>query len=157
MPKAITLYACEICDQEYETEEDARKCESRGRDEERFTIGDVVVLDRYPFGWYDGDRAWVENFDEVGKRLNCATFCRSCCYRFYYVVTAIDRDDRDPHRVRYHLETKAMKDESGYRFGYTFNAGHHTPVKIPRPPAAVESGARVLVANGRRSSKLIAC
>jgi hypothetical protein len=155
MPKVITLYACDICGSEYEKEEDAKTCEARGQDVERYQVGDVVVFDQYRFGWYDGERAWIENFDDVVETSHtCETrFCRKCCYRFYYIVTAIDRDPRDGHRVRYHLETKAMKTSTGYSNGYTFNVGHFTPKKVPRPPAAVASSGRALV--GRTSKHLL--
>lgn len=145
MPKVITLYACNICEQEYATEDEARTCEARGRDAVRFQVGDIVVRTDYIFGWYDGERAWIENFDDVqATTKECSErFCRRCCYRFYYVVTFIDRDDRDPHRTRYHVATKAM--QSGYESGYTFNTGHLNMTKVARPPAAVASGSRSLL------------
>lgn len=155
MPKVITLYACNICESEYESEADATGCEARGREQELVAIGDIVVFDRYIFGWYDGERAWVANFDEVTEEPHTCSerFCRRCCYRFYYVVTAIDRDTKDRHRVRYHLVTKAMKESTSYSAGYTFNSGHFRPIKVPRPPAAVVSSARALI--GRKTQRLI--
>lgn len=154
--KTITLYVCEPCGQEYETPEEAQQCESRPVDPIRYAVGDIVLqAHRFTFGWFDGDRAWVENNDDVdrteGKCIE--RFCRKCCYRFYYVVTAIDRDEKDPHRVRYHLATKAMSESTHYRTGYTFNSGHIETVKVPRPPAAVVSGSLAL--HGLKAKRLL--
>jgi hypothetical protein len=154
MPKTITLYVCDICEQEYQTEEDAKKCESRGRERELVAVGDIVRA-KGGFGWFNGDRAWVMNYDALdgksrskpcpNRDTNCFGHC--CTFTFYYVVTAIDRDEKDPHRNRYHLETKAMTGSEGYRAGYTYNEGHFIPIRIPRPPAAVESSAKALIGN----------
>lgn len=162
---AIVQYACSVCKAIYATEELATACETQAMSASVAKVGEIVKC-KGGFGWYDGDRAWICNADQVdpertGKgrtirrakcpngRENCFSDC--CLFEFYYVVTAIDLDtqrdghDRRIHRVRYHLATLAMSKESGYRAGYTFNEGHHKPQRALRPPAEVVAASKKLI------------
>lgn len=47
--KIITRYQCEICNEEYENEQDAQECESLGISLSRFSEGNIIyILQRYP-------------------------------------------------------------------------------------------------------------
>lgn len=168
--KTITLYVCEGCHSRYETEEKARACEARGF-EPKFEVGDIVLA-QAGFGWFDGDPAWIENFDRIGRKRspfdkprenadhgNCFDAC--CTYRFFYVVTAVDHSTHDYsfdgapawHRPRYHLATLAMTGKSGYGIGYTFDEHHKTPRKVENPPDyVVETSKRLL---GKKAPTLL--
>jgi len=152
--KAITDYQCEICDKRFPSVIQAESCEARGRDEARFQMGDIV-FGSAAFGWFDGDEAWVSNpgvrFNGAQSPLkpcpkkqgNCFDAC--CCFRFYYVVTRVDADDRDPHRTRYHIATDAMTGMKGYRGGCTYNR-YHVPLKrVDNPPAYVVEASKALL------------
>jgi hypothetical protein len=148
--KVVTTYVCDICGHEFGDEATAVACEGRGRERAIVKVGDIVVGNRAGFGWFDGDVSWIANpqvaRDGVPvpgsvstkrnpKHGNCYGAC--CTYQFYYVVTAIDGDESDGHRVRYHLATKAMTGKEGYRSGYTFSDGHVRPRIVIDPPGAV--------------------
>jgi len=125
--KVITEYQCEICGHRYPTETGAKNCE-RLPFKPQFNIGQIVSISK-EFGWFDGDRKWVEKFTAAlyaAKKL-----------RFYYVITYIDRDPQNLHRVRYHIATKAMSGKQGYRIGCTFDRGHLTPTVVKNPPIYV--------------------
>lgn len=129
------VYRCPICRVAYDSLAQAERCEARGAERARFVVGDIVLAGA-GFGWFDGDPRWVANFSRLGGTRdqvlqrgicphdtdNCFSDC--CTYAFYYVVTVVDVDERDGHRVRYHVFTKAMTGAQGYRSGYTFNSGH---------------------------------
>jgi hypothetical protein len=139
-----TTYRCPICKQGYDTQEGAMHCAEKGTEKPIVEVGDIV-LGAAGFGWYDGDRKWIKNPDvkKHPEHGNCFGIC--CTYAFYYVVTAIDTDPRDAHRIRYHLFTKAMSEEEGYNSGYTFNVGHIRPRKVREPPKEVVEDSKDLI------------
>lgn len=132
MPKTITTYACQICGRKYATEPEAVICETQPEDRRIVEVGDIVT-GQGVFSWFDGDSAWV--VDAKAKKGMA----------FYYVVTHIDGDEGNAHRVRYHLFTKAMSGKKGYRRGYTFNQGHVLPRKVVKPPRDVVSDSKDLI------------
>ncbi len=149
------LYQCEGCEEQYASEAECRRCETQ-KDEVRFAVGDIV-LGRYGFGWFDGDRDWVSNPELLLPGLkearpkhcprgdgNC--FGKCCTLGFYYVVSAIDTYE---HRTRYHLRTGAMR--SGYQSERTTNdeGGWR---KVPNPPNKVLTQARSMI--GRKSDEV---
>ena|SRR5690348_10082995 len=125
--KVITEYQCEICGRRYPTEMAAKNCE-RIPFKPQFKTGQIVMFYR-EFGWFDGDRKWVEKCTVAARKEKRM--------RFYYVVTYVDRDPRYLHRVRYHIATKAMTGRQGYHIGYTFDQGHYTPTVVKNPPKYV--------------------
>jgi hypothetical protein len=156
-----TLYQCEVCKELYKTEEKALACE-RQKFMPRLEVGDIVLA-RSGFGWFDGDQKWIQNFHKLGMytnpgempgKENHGNCFRECCtYVFFYVVTAIDHDTRDPHRVRYHLATKAMSASTGYLDGYTFDEGHYRPRKVRKPPEFIVEDSKDLI--GLESDSLL--
>lgn len=165
---------CHLCGTRYPTPHAARLCEELGFPEPLVSVGDIVFT-RDGFGWFDGDPAWVANFTELfGRRSseqpdhllegpkhpehgNCFDAC--CTYRFYYVVThidragddSVDRRDAELHRTRYHLVTDAMK--QSYRSGWTYDAGHYRPEIALEVPESVRVSAKALI--GTRASGLL--
>lgn len=140
--KSKTEYLCEICNNAYVTEAEAIACEKRGREKVQCEVGDIVTGNA-GFGWFDGDPKWISN-PEVGtckpggvstygtkpRHGNCFGAC--CTYQFYYVVTAIDGDERDPHLARVYVATKAMSGAEGYRGGWT--GRNHIRMKVVADP-----------------------
>ena len=161
-PVARTSYLCTACGTEYRNSGEAAACEARAANAKpKFKVGDIVTA-RAGFGWYDGDRNWIVNAKKVdpnkhGKpgpivRRKCPNghgncFSPCCTFQFYYVVTLIDWDDRDPHlhRVRYHLVTNAMTGKHGYRAGYTFDEAHWLPKLVANIPLDVLGASRALI------------
>lgn len=141
MPKTTTLYGCQICGKQYLTEQDAIICETRPASPRLVEVGDIVI-GQPVFGWFDGDPAWVSN--PQAKNGDIA---------FYYVVTRVDGDDQNPHRVRYHLFTKAMTGKEGYRCGFTFNEGHISIRKVSAPAALLVADSKDLI--GRQAEHLL--
>jgi hypothetical protein len=145
--KQIIKYACGICDENYDTSVEAEQCEAKGLDAPVAEVGDIVFL-RAGFGWFDGDVRWVLNPDvlERVKKIrpnphgNCFSDC--CTYKFYYVITAIDNYY---HRRRYHVKTKAMTGEQGYRGGYTFAGDHVKPIVVKEPPRFIIEDSKDLI------------
>lgn len=120
-------YECAVCNQIYDSEQDAIACEEKGVDDPVVSVGQFVVVDRDDygrFGWFNGDPDWVI---KKPKGLHSVKDWDGRYYTLIYVVTHIDSKN---HRTRYHLETKAMKKD--YRKGYTFSTGHYTPRAIDR-------------------------
>ena len=153
MPTMVPTYKCDICGRTFPSKAAAVACEAYGRPKPSLQVGDIVFA-RSGFGWYDGDRAWVSNPTVQGnpKHGNCFAAC--CTYRFYYVVTAIDTDTQPgSHRIRYHLVTNAMDGRSGYRSGYTFDSGHHSPTRVPQPPRQIVKESKALI--GLKASHLL--
>lgn len=155
VPVQRLTFACTFCKTEYPTAEAATQCEWRGEFAPQFKVGDIVLA-QAGFGWYSGDNRWIANYEGVGdpprkkRRLRCPNgdgncFDPCCTYQFYYVVTHIDADDRDPHRPRYHLATGAMDESSGYDLGYTFDSHHKTPRLAEKVPAFVKTDAARLI------------
>lgn len=161
--KTKVTYACGICEREFDSPEKASACEARGVDKPIVQVGDIVFL-KAGYGWYDGDEAWVSNpetrmnMNGTGlsahavpapkpcpkRESNCFSDC--CTFKFYYVITAIDQDDRDPHRTRYHAETLAMTGKQGHRGpGYTYNQHHMTPELVKQPPPEVVKQSKALI------------
>jgi hypothetical protein len=165
MSPKIIGWACTICGAEYDTEEEALSCEQQEAPTPSAEVGDIVLA-RAGFGWYDGDRDWIENPDIALKGTpdaaqdhgNCFGSC--CTYQFYYVVTAIDlaepgmlvrEDGTWLHRLRYHLRTKAMK--TAYSQGYTFDECHCTPSVVEDPPEKVVEESKELI--GLEADRLV--
>lgn len=123
-------FICSRCIRAYPTLNEAIACEAVPFSP-KFQVGDVVTC-RAGFGWFDGEASWVVEPKRDEDHGNCFGGC--CTKSFYYVVTAIDGDPNQLHRVRYHVFTQAMSEQSGYRSGYTFDEGHWTPKLVePRP------------------------
>lgn len=159
----ITLYRCGGCHKDYNSQYTAVAC-CLPPLKPTVGVGDIVVP-RAGFGWFDGDPRWISNKHRFrnlqsstgGKPLspkckryacpegqgNCFGPC--CTLQFYYVVTVVDRDPRDPTRPRHHLYTKAMSGKQGYRHGWTYDEHHCTPVKVPKPPAFVVGDSKDLL------------
>lgn len=156
--KTLTRYTCDICHREYPSARAAAICE-REMGKPTVRPGDIVFVGA-GFGWYDGDREWVSNPDVklggIREHGNCFGEC--CTYRFYYVVTAVDRDlepawDGEGHRWRYHLATKAMTGKHGHTGGYTYDVHHVKPKLVKRPPTHVVETSKDLI--GRKSENLL--
>ena len=132
--KKIIKYACAICNQEFDEWHEAKKCEDRKMEKAIAKVGDIVFV-RAGYGWYDGDMRWIMNPNQLQKANpkhgNC--FGKGCTLEFFYVITAIDKDPKRMHRLRYHIFTKAMSGKLGHREGYTF-IGTHFGVKIIKNP-----------------------
>ena len=151
------IFICDICNAEYDNEDDASHCESQGFSP-LFSVGDIVFL-RSSFGWFDGHSAWVSN-PEARNRMgpvdqpcpngngNCFSDC--CTYKFYYVITFIDAEG---HRPRYHVYTNAMTGEWGYRSGWTYDENHYTPLKVAEPPTIVVEQSKELL--GQKAEYLL--
>ncbi len=139
------MYVCEGCGEQYTDKKDAERCEAKVQTSRVAEVGDIVKA-HAGFGWYDGNAHWVANPKVVlgGHKDHGNCFGRCCSYEFYYVVTTIDVEN---HRVRYHLETKAMTGKEGHRGGYTFNEDHFTPRKVKRPPERVVKDSYDLIGN----------
>jgi len=152
MPKAIQKHGCQVCGREYVTEAEAVVCETQPEDEPCVKVGDIIFAGA-GYGWFDGDKSWVSNLGIRRKKGHGNCFGECCTMRFFFVVTAIDKDDRNPHRVRYHLFTKAMSGKEGHRCGYTFNNGHTRPSLVKKPPSAVVSGSKDLI--GQKADYLL--
>ena len=163
--KIIVRYACDICGEEYGTMHAAQRCEAHGLPTPTIAVGDIVLL-RDGFGWFDGDPIWVSNLAQLGrnddepwnlpgrdKSHDGSCFSECCMYQFYYVVTAIDRDDCNRHRLRYHVWTKAMTGTQGYAEGWTYDQDHIKPRLVNRPPKAIVNGSKNLV--GRLATHLL--
>lgn len=122
------------------------------------SIGDIVFC-RSGFGWYDGDRNWISNADQVDPKglgnpgpiprgkcpngdRNCFSPC--CTFLFYYVVSFIDEDPTRAGRRRYHLITNAMT--RSHRSGYTFDdGGHFSPWLVEDPPRYILNTSKELL------------
>lgn len=143
-PKIEIIYRCPICQGIYENKAVALEC-LNSSDAALFKVGDIVEA-RYGFGWFNGDKKWVINPDVDTKPHG---FGRDCSMGFYYVISHIDMSG---HEVRYHLATKAMKEDSGYEKGFTFNRGHVT-IRLISAPKAVEEQSKELI--GIKSDGLI--
>jgi hypothetical protein len=156
MPITKIRYACSVCGVEYPDIDDASKCESQGFSP-KFKVGDIVFVSKN-FGWYNGDNKWIANPDVSIHQKPCPNgngncFSECCNYKFFYVITQIDGSERDGHRVRYHLHTKAMAGDSGYRGGYTFDDGHYTPKPAENPPVEVVADGQDLI--GKKANYLL--
>ena len=142
--KEITKYQCEICKKIYDTQIEADACEAHGPPTTKLKVGDIVKTGT-AYGWFDGQRNWVigqKTPDPDNNRL----------IGFYYVITAIDVDLQDGHRVRYHLFTKAMTGKQGHDQGYTYDE-HYKPIKVRNPPKAVVDSSKALI--GKKSEWLM--
>ncbi len=117
--KRIVRYRCVICGEEYAKKSAAEECAARGF-KPTAKVGDLVVTG-HMMGWIDGSEAWVHEKTK-SKRATKTGFS----YTLIYIVTFIDGDERDGHRVRYHLRSLAMKDGEGYGLGYTYDEGHYS-------------------------------
>lgn len=141
----ITQYRCDFCGCLYKRYQDARDCCERGF-HPTVVEGDIVVAGVDRFGWFDGDPKWiareVEGDSHTGK-----------VFTLYYVVTCVDADERDAHRPRYHLFTKAMTGEQGWESGYTFDEHHVAPRKVEDPPKYVVETSKELL--GHKSECLL--
>lgn len=134
----ITQYVCEACKKVYLSPEEALECESQPLPEHDLNVGDIVLA-HSGFSWYDGKIEWVsnplvraqENLDKNKSHGNCFRPC--CTYSFYYVITKITSRK---HKVLFHLETKAMTGEQGYRGGWATHS-HYFPKKVDNIPDAI--------------------
>ena len=165
--KTIEKYQCEICGTIHDLRSDAVACEQQGPyDAGGVEIGDIVFL-AAGYGWFDGDKRWINNPDVTGHIVGHATqscpngygncFNECCTYKFYYVVTAIDQDEgiwhRQDHRARIHCATGAMTVKSGHHCGFTFVSTHITPRKIENPPEFVVKDSKRFI--GQKGKYLI--
>ena len=150
------LYVCEGCGTEYDQIWSAMSCEQQETPGPIVAVGDIVTIG-YGRGWQDGDKRWIINPDterryHKGLKVECPNghgncFNECCTWGFYYVVTKIDKKD---HRVRYHLETRAMTGKQGYRLGYTYNDGHVRPKRVEHPSAYLVRSGRLLIGHEAR-------
>jgi len=141
----LTQYRCDICGRLYKRYQDAMDCHEQGF-HPTLLEGDIAIAGINRLGWFDGDPKWVAQ--EVPGDSGTGKL-----YTLYFVVTRVDGDDRDAHRPRYHLFTKAMTGEQGWQSGWTFNEHHIRPQKVENPPKyVVETSKEVL---GRKSEWLL--
>lgn len=139
-----TLYQCDVCGRSSADEASIRACETRGIEKHSaIEVGDIVTA-RAGFGWFDGDPRWIANWERHKRGLRRTTshgncFGKCCTYQFLYVVTAIDTQPEDGHRVRYHLATKAMTKKTGYHSGYTFDDGGHCTPRVLLPKQKLDT------------------
>lgn len=145
---------CPVCGKAYTTVREALAC-STHNEQPVAKPGDIVIIDQ-GYTWFDGDPAWVvddKGYEFHGKKT----------LRFWFVITDVTQKaprrlfhgDRDAHRVRYHVQTLAIKNgmDEGRR-GWTCIGTHIGFVKPDRdPPASVVKAARGMV--GRRFDNLL--
>jgi hypothetical protein len=153
--KTIVEYQCEVCGGRFPTQVQAMACERVGF-KPRHKVGEIVFA-KGGFGWYDGQKNWVSN-PNVSRDRECPSgvgncFDDCCCFRFYYVITFIDKDERDGHRARYHLMTMAMSGNQGYRAGYTYDTGHESIELVKNPPTLVVEESKTLI--GQQAQHLL--
>lgn len=136
-----TLYQCEFCGAIDADRKKVEACEAEGREAPIVAVGDVVTI-KSGYRWFDGDRAWIVNPDVVlgGNKSHGNCFDSCCCYQFYYVVTAIEPDKRDGHKIRYHVRTLAVGQERGWT-----GSGHRPPRKVADPPTKVVEASLALI------------
>lgn len=128
--REVTVYECSTCLVRYGAREEAEACASQPIQKPLFHTGDIVTY-VYGYSWFDGDKRWIVNPELLLKRDwekrrykcrksggNCFDPC--CTLGFYYVVTAVDEDPQNQHRIRYHLFTKAMSGDNGYRGAFIY-------------------------------------
>lgn len=121
----ILHYACSICGTIYKTEQEAVHCESKGREEPKFNVGEFITVDQEDygtFGWYDGDPNWVTS---KPRGLHPHDGPQ---YSLIYVITAITQYG---HRLKYHLATKGMSGKQGYRSGWNTIDGGRGQYVLP--------------------------
>lgn len=137
-----TLYECPICKKGYNNRREAESCLKEGFNP-KFKVGDIVFT-KAGFGWFDGDEKWISNPDARKKKKHDGCHSDCCTFKFYYVISHIDADPDDLHRVRYHVFTDAMK--GCYRDGYTFDVGHYTPELVENPPEYIVKNSKKFIA-----------
>lgn len=113
-----TKWKCDVCGERFYTKGEADACEREPETPPSAKVGDIVLCGA-GFGWFDGDKAWVENYAEIGDFArgrkcpsgdgNCFSAC--CTYQFFYVIVAIGFT---AGRWLYQLRTNAMTGKSGY-------------------------------------------
>lgn len=160
MPIQKTVFLCSTCEESYDTFQKALNCESQ-TDESQFNIGDIVTTVRGHYGWFDGDKSWV--IDPTGGKkerdllkkygLKPDKFHGTRTLHFYYVITDIDRDPANKHKVRYHLHTRAILYSNKPKSGYTFNEGHIPIVLIKDPPKQIVKRSLQLI--GKKAVELL--
>lgn len=132
-------FQCEVCEEVYNTPEEALECEARVDDfADPFKPGDIVVTGQV-FGWYDGDPLWIA----TKKQASLGESYDGFHYNFFYVVTAITPHPQRPHSVLVHCETCAMTGKQGYKGGWT-SKGHYKIKKVEAPEEVVKQGQRLL-------------
>ncbi len=146
------LYQCEFCEEIFGGSRRARACEAEGVPDPTVEVGDIVFT-QAGFTWCDGEKKWVSNPGVLDRKNpahgNCFGEC--CSFQFYYVVTHIDNDG---HRLRYHVVTGAMTDDSCHNHGYTYDNGSHcTPRKVRNPPKRVVAASKTFI--GFKSDRLL--
>lgn len=112
--KSVT-YICATCLKRHDFALDAIKCFD-STETTTLKVGDVVEAG-YGFGWFDGDKDWVINPDVNQSKHG---FGKDCSMGFYNVITHIDTDLNNSHRLRIHLFTRAMSSNSSYKSCYTY-------------------------------------
>lgn len=150
----ITYFQCSYCKQQYANKQQAIDCEKQPIEKPCVEVGQIVEM-CFGYGWFDGDKRWVINLDKknaprITEHGNC--FDRCCTMGFYYVVTAIEKDKIDPHRLKYHVFTKAMTGKQGHEGGYTYFDRHVTPSPIFSAPEFVKKDSKSLI--GKKSEWL---
>lgn len=107
--KVRSEYQCEVCGRVYKSEAAATRCETQPMPVAVAKPGDIVLTGQ-GFGWFDGDKSWVENYARIGPmntdarpyggtgmlraRRKCPSgdtncFSPCCNYQFYYVVGTV--------------------------------------------------------------------
>lgn len=141
------VYLCPTCGAGYAKQELAKACFESDEAAE-FKVGDIVCV-AIGYHWFDGDEKWV--IDRLGYKSH-----GDSSYRFWFVITAITqkepafpfRGNSDAHRLKYHVQTLALKNGnpvgfSGWNHPDT-HRGMYRPEGIEPPPEVVEA-AKALV------------
>jgi hypothetical protein len=149
----IEQWQCLICRKLYHSRDEAIKCANQ-KFEPSFKVGDIVTCGGKRFGWFDGDERWVLNYDSKKCRIEAIGKVSGHVLidhrgedwlQFVYVITAVDNCEYDPHRVRYHLFTRAMSGRQGHNAGHTYDEYHVKPVLLPNPPQYLKYSSRGLL------------
>lgn len=155
--ESVIVYRCK-CGKEYAEKYPAELCCLPALTP-RLKVGDIVMMG-YGCGWFDGDVRWVVNPKALKhpgvmpsppskkpprNHGNC--FDKCCTMGFYYVVTAITRDEHRLSVPRIHLLTKAMgKRINAYPHFYNYEEYLE---KVKRPPRFVVKDSRSVI--GRKT------
>ena len=99
--KAVAVkFACPICEELYDTHEEAAACANQEVDFAGIKVGDIVIIpSKRLYYWEEGFQTHWRAFTMKGDPSAGSHFDHDDSYVPYYVVTAIHGLRREPHRV----------------------------------------------------------